>query len=924
MSIVSPAPLQLSQPQAGIKDASIVQVRATDDPERGSSFTVQPKPVPRGTPAFEARRAALIDTIKAKVPSEYFLPAELIANPPLDVSNIPSSCGILTEDEVRITEDYDAVGLLHAIASRQFSAVEVATAFAKRSIIAHQLTCCLTQWLMDEAIAQARGLDEYMAKHGKPIGPLHGLPISIKEHMAIAGTLSSQGCLASLREDTTDSDMVAILRSLGAVFYCKTNQPQTIMHLETDSLWGRTLNPFNINLSAGGSTGGEAALIAMKGSVLGIGTDIGGSIRGPAAFCGIYGFKPTSYTMPMRGFDAMPFPAELTVLASAGPMCRSLRDMDLLMHCVLSSKPHLKDPRLVPIPWNGLKTPINGRLKIGFVNNDGCIIPQPPVVKALAWAREQLCDPRYSDLIELKDFKVFDSAGAWSKIRRMYWPDGGKPTRDAIQATGEPIHPLSDWIWKDAEPLGMKTAVDLSLMRRERDEFRWAFAKSWEDQDVDILIGPAFVGPASAHDTAFFWNYTSLYNLVDYPGVVIPTPVKVEGSERYPGGYEPLSEACGQVKQMWEKSDFTGAPINLQIVARKYHDNELFGALALLKHNAFVMAAALNIVRQSLFAGSPRYTENDLPDLKGKVIAITGSNTGVGKEIAKMVYSKNAKVYMFARTTTKNEKARDEIKAAFPESRGELICIQLDLADLNSVQAAAAEFVSKEDKLHVLFNNAGVGFPEYGSKTKQGHELQLGVNCLGSFALTQRLTPVLVDTAKTSTPGTVRVVWASSTAAFWTSTTKYIERVKTTNKQSLFQQYAISKLGNYYHATEYAARHKSDGIISVPLNPGNLDSELWRTQGKFLTWILRKTVFYPPRYGGYVNIFAGFSPEVTLENSGRFISPWGRLWHALPAMVKGSKTEAEGGTGHARRFWEWTEEQVSQNKSTPCAKEPLR
>lgn len=583
MSVLSPAPLALSQPQALIKDASIVQVRATDDVEQRTSFTVEPKPVPRGTPAFEAKRAALINTLKAKVPHEYYLPAELIDNPPLDVSNIPASCGILTEDEVHITEDYDAVGLLQALASREFSAVQVATAFAKRSIIAHQLTCCLTQWLMDEAIAQARGLDEYMAKHGKPIGPLHGLPISIKEHMAIAGTLSSQGCLASLREDTTDSDMVAILRSLGAVFYCKTNQPQTIMHLETDSLWGRTLNPFNINLSAGGSTGGEAALIAMKGSVLGVGTDIGGSIRGPAAFCGIYGFKPTSYTMPMRGFDAMPFPAELTVLASTGPMCRSLRDMDLLMQCVLSSKPHLKDPRLVPIPWNGLKTPINGRLKIGFVNNDGFVVPQPPVVKALAWAREQLCDPRYKDLIELKDFKVFDSAGAWSKIRRMYWPDGGKPTRDAIQATGEPIHPLSDWIWKDAEPLGMQTAVDLSLMRRERDEFRWAFAKSWEDQDVDILIGPAFVGPASAHDTAFFWNYTSLYNLVDYPGVVVPTPVKVEGSEKYSNGYEPLSEACGQVKKLWEESDFTGAPINLQIVARKYHDNELFGALALLK-----------------------------------------------------------------------------------------------------------------------------------------------------------------------------------------------------------------------------------------------------------------------------------------------------------------------------------------------------
>ncbi|KAF4336965.1 general amidase [Fusarium beomiforme] len=583
MSLASPLPVSFPQPPTSIKDASIVEVRPTDDVDSFTSFTVQPKPVPRGTADFEAKRAALLDTLKSKVPLEYYLPAELIANPPLDVSTIPASCGILTEQEVRITEDYDAVGLLQALADRELSAVAVATAFAKRSIIAHQLTCCLTQWYMDEAIARARQLDEYMEKHGKPVGPLHGLPVSIKEHMAIAGTLSSQGCLASFREDTEDSDMVAILRSLGAVFYCKTNQPQTIMHLETDSLWGRTLNPFNINLSAGGSTGGEAALIAMKGSVLGIGTDIGGSIRGPAAFSGIYGFKPTSYTMPMRGFDASPFPAELNVLASTGPMCRSLRDMDLLMQCVLSTKPHLKDPRLVPIPWKGLRTPIEGRLKIGFVSNDGFIIPQPPVVKALAWAREQLSDPRYSDIIEVKDFKVFDSAGAWSKIRRMYWPDGVKPVRDAIEAMGEPVHPLTEWIWKDAEPLGMQTAVDMSLMRRERDEFRLAFAKSWEAQDVDILLGPAFVGPASAHDTAFFWNYTSLYNFVDYPGVVFPTPVKVDGTEVYSSEYKPLSEACGQVKKMWEESDFTGAPIDLQIVARKYHDNELFGALALLK-----------------------------------------------------------------------------------------------------------------------------------------------------------------------------------------------------------------------------------------------------------------------------------------------------------------------------------------------------
>jgi amidase len=436
---------------------------------------------------------------------------------------------------------------------------------------------------MDEAIEQAKKLDEYLEKNGKTIGPLHGVPVSIKEHMPIAGFYSSQGFFGDIAKSEKDSQLVGILRSKGAIFYCKTNQPQTIMHLESDSHWGRVNNPYNIHLSAGGSTGGEAALIAMKGSVLGVGTDIGGSIRGPSAFCGIYGFKPTAYTLPMQGFLSHDFPAELNVLCSTGPMCRSLRDMDFFTSTILEAKPHLLDPRLVPIPWTGLKTPINRRLKVGIIENDGFIEPQPPVKRAIAWARELLMDPKYAEILEVKDFKPHGAAEAWTRILKTYWPDGGQSMTEAITATGEPVHPLSKWIWKDAEPSGMQTGAAVSVMRAERDKFRIEFAESWQEQDVDVVIGPAFVGPASAHDTAFYWTYTSLYNFVDYPGVVVPTPVKAKAKEDYAPDYTPLSDACAHVKQLWEDSNFEGAPIDLQINARKYYDNDLFGALAVLK-----------------------------------------------------------------------------------------------------------------------------------------------------------------------------------------------------------------------------------------------------------------------------------------------------------------------------------------------------
>jgi amidase len=545
-------------------------------------LVIQPKDVPRGTPEYETKRAALLSGFESKVPQEYYLADDIFTKPPSDVSGIPLSCGLLSAEEVEITEKYDAVGLAEAIAQRRYTAVSVAKAFSKRAIIAHQLTCCLTQWFMDEAVQQAQILDDYLAENGQTVGPLHGVPISIKEHLALAGTYSSQGSLASTIFNDADCHLVRTLRKLGAVFYCKTNQPQSLMHLETNSHWGRTLNPYNIHLSAGGSSGGEAALIALRGSILGVGTDIGGSIRAPSAFCGIYGFKPTSYTLSTNGTLASPSAAELNILCSIGPMCHSVRDMDFFMKGVLDTKPYLSDPSLVPIPWTGLQTPCR-RLKVGIISNDGFIEPQPPVKRAISWATDLLSDPKHAEVLEIKPFHPFNVSEAWTKIRKMYWLDGAKPLKEAISSAGEPIHPLSQWIWKDAEARGMQTVQGTNLARRERDDFRCEFAKAWSDQDVDVVIGPAFVGPACAHDTAFYWTYTALWNLVDYPSLVFPTPLKTGAKESYDANYAPLSRECLHVKALWEASGFEGAPVNLQLVGRRYHDNQLFGALALLK-----------------------------------------------------------------------------------------------------------------------------------------------------------------------------------------------------------------------------------------------------------------------------------------------------------------------------------------------------
>ncbi|KAI1381384.1 NAD(P)-binding protein [Hypoxylon crocopeplum] len=322
------------------------------------------------------------------------------------------------------------------------------------------------------------------------------------------------------------------------------------------------------------------------------------------------------------------------------------------------------------------------------------------------------------------------------------------------------------------------------------------------------------------------------------------------------------------------------------------------------------MGSALSPMRQA-FPGKATFTDKNVPDLTNKVIIVTGANTGLGKELAQILYSKNAKVYMMARSEEKTKAAIDSIRTAVPNSRGDMIYLRLDLADLPSIKTSAEEFLRREQQLHVLFNNAGVGYPERGSKTKQGYELQLGVNCIGTFAFTKMLTPTLVSTAKVSPRNTVRVVWVSSSAAEGISLKGYMESLPNIEQKSGFQQYCTSKLGNYFHATEFAARHKADGVLAIPLNPGNLDSDFWRSQGPFMTWFLRKTVLFPPIYGAYTQLFAAFSPKVTPEMSGHFLAPWGRFWNVSKHMIAASKSQSEGGTGVARQFWDWTEFQVN-------------
>lgn len=201
-----------------------------------------------------------------------------------------------------------------------------------------------------------------------------------------------------------ESQIVTELLSLGAVLFCKTSVPQTLLFGETkNNLIGQTLNPRNQNLSCGGSSGGEAALMALSGSSLGIGTDIGGSVRIPAGFCGVFSIKPTPERISYHKV-ANTNPGQNTYRSAVGFLGTSLDALELLLKSVLSTNPWERDPAVVPIPFRqGVidsymsRVDLQGHakstaqaLKIGVLWSDGIVGPHPPILRGLRMVHDAL------------------------------------------------------------------------------------------------------------------------------------------------------------------------------------------------------------------------------------------------------------------------------------------------------------------------------------------------------------------------------------------------------------------------------------------------------------------------------------------------------------------------------------------------------
>src|SRR5579864_2885636 len=276
-----------------------------------------------------------------------------------------------------------AVELATMIARGNISSVEAVEAHIEQIERVNPALNAVVVKRYEAARAEAKLADERRAR-GELSGPLHGVPITIKECLDLENTPTTFGIPSRANSSATHDDVyVARMRKAGAIILGKTNVAQMLLFIESDNpVYGRTNNPWNLDRSPGGSSGGQAAIIAAGGSPLGLGTDIGGSIRVPSTSCGIAGFKPTSGRSPDAGRYSVPI-GQRAIVSQVGVLARKVNDIALGLEIINGGRNPNAEP---PMPLGDATTVDVSKLRVAYYTNDGTFHVAPAVRRAVVEA----------------------------------------------------------------------------------------------------------------------------------------------------------------------------------------------------------------------------------------------------------------------------------------------------------------------------------------------------------------------------------------------------------------------------------------------------------------------------------------------------------------------------------------------------------
>ncbi|KAI4255209.1 MAG: hypothetical protein LQ352_002690 [Teloschistes flavicans] len=506
------------------------------------------------------------------------------------ISSLPSN-----EDQRDVTGDYirkylsnEEIEITEALAPT----IVEKTSTGKWTAEEQCKTNCFHETFFDAAIKDARALDDFYSKNKKPIGPLHGLPISLKDQFHVKDVETTMGYIGWIgtfegkkdtgKEKVFESELVKELRDLGAILYCKTSVPHTLMAGETvNNIIGYTWNPKNRHLSCGGSSGGEGALIGLRGSPVGFGTDIGGSIRIPAAFNGLYGLRPSAGRIPYEGM-ANSMDGQNSILSVVGPLAPSVSTLQLIVRSLLSCKPWLHDPLVHEIPWreDQATLPPDRKLSFAILRHDGAVATHPPVRRAIAVVVKAL-EAKGHKLI---DWKPPSHKRAVDLAIKAWSYDNGADTRAAFELSGEsPAPQLGNTYGEGVKPDAPKDAMHIAENNIAKREYQKEYMEYWNStadatgtgKPVDALIMPVAPFAAARPNTYRYYGYSSVLNLLDYTACAFPVTLVDKNIDVVDNDFEPQSETDKKTQATYDPEIYDGAHVGLQLVGRRLQEEKV-------------------------------------------------------------------------------------------------------------------------------------------------------------------------------------------------------------------------------------------------------------------------------------------------------------------------------------------------------------
>lgn len=495
--------------------------------------------------------------------------------------------------------------LVQRIKAGELSAGEVVEAHIRRIEKVNPYLNAVVIPLFEQARQEAKVADAAQ-RRGDPLGPLHGVPITIKEQFLVKNTVTSFGLLNQKdHRAVADGPLVKRLREAGAIILGKTNTSQLLVYIESDNpVYGRTNNPWNLERSCGGSSGGEAAIIAAGGSPLGLGDDLGGSIREPAHFCGIQGIKPTSWRL--TNFDTRTdilFGPQGSIIPQPGPLSRSVADLTLAMSILAAPGLERIDPSLPPVPWrNPAEVSVNS-LRIAMYTDDGYFKASPAIRRVVKEAANALdaagahvelwTPPDVSQAMHLF-FGIFTS-DACNSLKRALGSNKTMPQISKILRIMSIPHPIRKVLVELmrifgqvrlsslAQYVGARSVEDFWKLIKEQNLYRVQFLGALDAGQFDAIICPPTSLPAILHGSTVnlldFDSYARLYNVLGMPaGVVAAGRVRAgEESDRIPG------KDKVELTALKVEKGSVGLPVGVQVAARHWREDVALAVMGALE-----------------------------------------------------------------------------------------------------------------------------------------------------------------------------------------------------------------------------------------------------------------------------------------------------------------------------------------------------